>query len=46
MIVPSAFASDAVDNQTVISSDEQIEISAVDDGGYYSHVEDLSVLGF
>ena len=33
MIVPSAFASDAVDNQTVISSDEQIEISAVDDGG-------------
>ena len=45
MIVPSAFASDAVDNQTVISSDEQIEISAVDDGGViYSHGEDTNVL--
>lgn len=45
MIVPSAFASDAVDNQTVISSDEQIEISAVDDGGViYSHGEDINVL--
>ena len=45
MIVPSAFASDAVDNQTVISSDEQIEISAVDDGGgIYSHGEDTNVL--
>lgn len=45
MIVPSAFASDAVDNQIVISSDEQIEISAVDDGGViYSHGEDTNVL--
>lgn len=45
MIVPSAFASDAVDNQTVISSDEQIEISVVDDGGViYSHGEDTNVL--
>lgn len=45
MIVPSAFASDAVDNQTVISSDEQIEISAVDDGGViYSHGENTNVL--
>lgn len=45
MIVPSAFANDAVDNQTVISSDEQIEISAVDDGGViYSHGEDTNVL--
>lgn len=45
MIVPSAFASDAVDNQTVISSDEQIEISAVDDSGViYSHGEDTNVL--
>lgn len=45
MIVPSAFASDAVDNQTVISSDEQIEISAVDDGEViYSHGEDTNVL--
>jgi C1A family cysteine protease len=45
MIVPSAFASGAVDNQTVISSDEQIEISAVDDGGViYSHGEDTNVL--
>lgn len=45
MIVPSAFASDAVDNQTVISSDEQIEISAVDDCGViYSHGEDTNVL--
>lgn len=45
MIVPSAFASDAVDNQTVISSDEQIEISTVDDGGViYSHGEDTNVL--
>lgn len=45
MIVPSAFASDAVDNQTVIISDEQIEISAVDDGGViYSHGEDTNVL--
>ena len=45
MIVPSAFASDAVDNQTVISSDEQIEISAVDDGGViYSHGEDTNIL--
>ena len=45
MIVPSAFASDAVDNQTVISSDEQIDISAVDDGGViYSHGEDTNVL--
>lgn len=45
MIVPSAFASDAVDNQTVISSDEQIEISDVDDGGViYSHGEDTNVL--
>lgn len=45
MIVPSAFASDAVDNQTVISSDEQIEISAVDDGGViYSHGEDTNVI--
>lgn len=44
MIVPSAFASDSVDNQTVISSDEQIEISAVDDGGViYSHGEDTNV---
>ena len=33
IIVPSTFASDAVDNQTVVSSDEQIEISAVNDGG-------------
>lgn len=38
IIVPSTFASDAVDNQTVVSSDEQIEISAVNDGGViYSH---------
>ena len=45
MIVPSAFASDAVDNQTVISSDERIENSAVDEGGViYSHGEDTNVL--
>lgn len=43
IIVPSTFASDAVDNQTVVSSDEQIEISAVNDGGViYSHSEDTS----
>lgn len=43
IIVPSTFASDAVDNQTVVSSDEQIEISAVNDGGViYSHSGDTS----
>lgn len=43
IIVPSIFASDAVDNQTVVSSDEQIEISAVNDGGViYSHSGDTS----
>lgn len=43
IIVPSTFASDAVNNQTVVSSDEQIEISAVNDGGViYSHSEDTS----
>ena len=43
IIVPSTFASDAVDNQTVVNSDEQIEISAVNDGGViYSHSEDTS----
>ena len=34
IIVPSIFASDAVDNQTVVSSDEQIEISAVNAVSY------------
>lgn len=43
IIVPSTFASDAVDNQTAVSSDEQIEISAVNDGGViYSHSGDTS----
>lgn len=43
IIVPSTFASDAVDNQTVVSSDEQIEISAVNDGGViYNHSGDTS----
>lgn len=43
IIVPSTFASDAVDNQTVVSSDEQIEISAVNDGGViYSPSGDTS----
>ena len=42
LIVPSTFASDDVDNQTVISTDDRIQYSVIDDGGVISSSDDAS----